>query len=316
VKWLEICIHTSNEAIEPVSNILNELGTSGVVVKNSLDLLKDRKTTLGEMFELNPRDYPTEGAYIKTYIPDNIKSESTISKIRDSIIDLQQFDINIGKNEITVDAVDEEEWSTAWKKYYKPVQVSDKITIRPTWEEYKPSKEDELIIQLDPGMAFGTGTHPTTKLSLIALEQSIQTDDLIIDVGCGSGVLSIASVLLGAKQVQAYDLDDVAVNSTKINSELNHAEHKIIATKNDLLKDIHNTQADIIVSNILAEIIVKLSTDAWHNLKMGGLFITSGIIEDKKDLVMDDLLEKGFDIMKVNDMDGWVSIIAKKVRKE
>src|SRR5699024_4800880 len=123
----------------------------------------------------------------------------------------------------------EEELSTEWKKYYKPVQVSDKITIRPTWEEYKPSKEDELIIQLDPGMAFGTGTHPTTKLSLIALEQSIQTDDLIIDVGCGSGVLSIASVLLGAKQVQAYDLDDVAVNSTKINSELNHTEHKIIA---------------------------------------------------------------------------------------
>src|SRR5690625_5850035 len=132
-------------------------------------------------------------------------------------------------------------------------------------------------------MDYCKSTIQTIKLRLIALEQSIQTDDLINDVGCGSGVLSIASVLLGAKQVQAYDLDDVAVNSTKINSELNHTEHKIIATKNDLLKDIHNTQADIIVSNILAEIIVKLSTDAWHNLEMVGLFILSGIIKVVKD---------------------------------
>src|SRR5699024_7151612 len=167
--------------------------------------------------------------------------------------------------------------------------VSDKITIRPTWEEYKPSKEDELIIQLDPGMAFGTGTHPTTKLSLIALAQSIQTDDLIIDVGCGSGVSSIASVLLGAKQVQAYDLDDAAVNRTKINSGVNHTEHKSLARQNDLEKHIHNTQADIIVSNMLAEIIVTLSTYASHNLKMGGLLITFGIIDHKKHAVMDDV---------------------------
>lgn len=316
MKWLEICIHTSNEAIEPISHILNEQGTSGIVIKNSLDLLKDRKTSLGEVFELKPEDYPTEGVYIKTYIPDDDERRKTISKIKKSIENLRKFDIDIGKNLVTINDVDEEEWSTAWKKYYKPVQVSNKITITPTWERYKPKTKDELIIELDPGMAFGTGTHPTTKLCLQALEQWIEVNDLIIDVGCGSGILSIASALLGAKQVYAYDLDEVAVKSTKINARLNHSDQQIAVMKNNLLENINNFQADIIVSNILAEIIVQLTSDAWNNLKTDGLFITSGIIKDKKDMVIDSLQENGFKIIASDVLDGWVSIIAKKVTKK
>src|SRR5699024_12177983 len=141
-------------------------------------------------------------------------------------------------------------------------------TIAPTWEKYEPKSEDELIIELDPGMAFGTGTHPTTMLSIQALEQYINKKDTIIDVGCGSGVLSIASVLLGASKVYAYDLDDVAVKSTQINMKINKLEDKIIAKQNDLLHNV-TVQADIIVSNILAEIIVRFVEDRSEERRVG-----------------------------------------------
>lgn len=313
MEWLEICIHTSNEAIEPISNVLSEIGTSGIVIKNSLDLMKKRKSTFGEVFELNPEDYPDEGVYVKTYIPNNHASKTIIEQIKRFIENLRQFNIDIGKNHLTVNDVDEEEWSTAWKKYYKPVQVSDKITVKPTWDEYTPKTSNELIIELDPGMAFGTGTHATTQLSLRALEKYVHQEDLILDVGCGSGVLSIASILLGAKRVLAYDLDEVAVKSTTINAELNQVNNNIDVNQNNLLEGIDNKEADIIVSNILAEIIIKLTEDAWCNLKSDGLLITSGIIKDKEKLVIGDLQEKGFNIIATDEMDGWISIIAKKI---
>ena len=309
--WLEISIHTTNEAIEPISNLLNEKGTNGVVIVNSLDLKKDRKTPLGEIFELKPEDYPEDGVYIKTYIPDNKKHEKFIEEIRKSIEELRQYDIDVGKNKISIIKVDEEEWSTAWQKYYKPVRVSNKITITPTWEEYVPESNGEIIIELDPGMAFGTGTHATTKLSLQALEQYIKPNDQVIDVGCGSGILSIASTKLGAKQVFAYDLDGVAVKSTSINAELNQVEQFIKVKQNNLLEGV-SLKVDTIVSNILAEVIVRFVSDAWNNLKQGGLFITSGIIKSKEDLVRGKLVEKGFTIIETNELDGWVAIIAKK----
>lgn len=161
-------------------------------------------------------------------------------------------------------------------------------------------------------MAFGTGTHPTTVLSIQALEQYLQTDDLVIDVGCGSGVLSIASALLGAREVHAYDLDDIAVKSTSINSKLNNNDHRIQVKQNNLLDHI-DLKADVIVSNILAEIIVRFTKEAWHNLRSGGIFITSGIIKAKKQLVLDDLKKNGFSILEVNEMEDWVAIIAKKI---
>ena len=311
VDWLEVSIHTTNEAIEPISNLLNEKGTNGVVIVNSLDLEKDRKTPLGEVFELKPENYPKEGVYIKTYIPDNGKHEKFIEDLNKTIEDLKQYEIDVGNNEISVMKVYEEEWSTAWQKYYKPVQVSNKITITPTWEEYVPKSKEEIIIELDPGMAFGTGTHATTRLSLQALEQYINPNDLVIDVGCGSGVLSIASRKLGAKQIFAYDLDEVAVKSTSLNAELNQTEQFITVKQNNLLKGV-SLEADTIVSNILAEVIVRFVSDAWDNLKSGGLFITSGIIKSKEEWVRSKLAERGFTIIETNELDGWISIIAKK----
>ncbi|WP_047981451.1 50S ribosomal protein L11 methyltransferase [Ornithinibacillus contaminans] len=311
MKWSEICIHTTNEAIEPISNILHETGASGVVIEDPLDLVIDKEQMYGEIFELNADDYPKEGVYIKAYLPLNSFLGETVEEIKQAINNLVAFDIDLGLNEITLSEVHEEDWATAWKKYYKPVQISEKITITPTWEDYTPTSEDELIIELDPGMAFGTGTHPTTVLSIQALERYIEKDDLVIDVGCGSGVLSIASALLGAKEVFAYDLDEIAVKSTQINAKINHVNERIITKQNNLLNHV-SVQADVIVSNILAEIIVRFIDDAWNNLRDGGYFITSGIIQAKKQMVLDQLEEQGFEIVEVNVLDDWVSVVARK----
>lgn len=310
MKWSEICIQTTNEAVEPISNILHECGANGLVIEDPQDLVKEREHTFGEIFELNPADYPEEGVYVKAYLPLNDVFEETVTHIKGRVNYLPNYGIDIGRSDVTLTDIDEEDWATAWKKYYKPVKISKNVTIVPTWEDYEPRAE-EIIIELDPGMAFGTGTHPTTILSIQALERYLAKDDVVIDVGSGSGVLSIASALLGANHVYAYDLDDIAVHSTEINAELNQLNDKIEAKQNNLLETV-NIQANVIVSNILAEIIVKFVTDAWNNLEKDGLFITSGIIQDKKQLVLDALKQQGFIILEINEMDDWISIVAKK----
>ncbi|MFC0522556.1 50S ribosomal protein L11 methyltransferase [Pontibacillus salicampi] len=311
MKWSELCIHTTNEAIEPISNILHEAGASGVVIEDAQELMKERETYMGEIYELNPEDYPEEGVYVKAYLPVNSFLGETVEEIKSAINNLLVHEIDIGRNTITISELNEEDWATAWKKYYKPVKISEKFTIIPTWEEYEPVSSDEIIMELDPGMAFGTGTHPTTVLSIQAIEQYIQPDDVVIDVGAGSGVLSIASILLGGKEVYAYDLDDIAVRSTTINAKLNQVEQHIHAKQNNLL-DYVDFEADMIVANILAEVIVRFTDKAFENVKSGGYFITSGIIKNKRQDVKEDLERAGFEIEEINQMEDWTCIIAKK----
>ncbi|MFC7320930.1 50S ribosomal protein L11 methyltransferase [Halobacillus campisalis] len=310
MKWSEICIHTTNEAIEPVSNILHEAGASGVVIEDPRDMIKE-ENSFGEIYELNPEDYPKEGVYVKAYLQMNSFLGETVDSIKQSVTNLTLYNIDIGRNSVSLSEIHEEDWATAWKKYYKPVKISERITIIPTWEEYEPVSSDELIIEMDPGMAFGTGTHPTTVLSMQALEQYLKPEDLVLDVGSGSGILSVASILLGAEHVHAFDLDEVAVKSTFNNAELNHVQNQITSTKNDLLKGVE-IQPDLIVANILAEIIVQFVDDAYRLLKDDGYFITSGIISGKKDLVLERLKQAGFEIVETNMMEDWVLIIAKK----
>ncbi|WP_085509244.1 50S ribosomal protein L11 methyltransferase [Thalassobacillus devorans] len=311
MKWSEVCIHTTNEAVEPVSNILHEAGASGVVIEDPQDMEKERRAGFGELYELDPDDYPSEGVYVKAYLPVNSFLSETIDSVKQSINSLAEYDIQLGKNKVTLSEVNEEDWANEWKKYYKPVKVSDKVTIIPTWEEYEPVSSDEVIIEMDPGMAFGTGTHPTTVLSIQAIERFLNEGDLVLDVGAGSGILSVASVLLGASEVLAYDLDEIAVSSTENNARLNQVEDRISARQNDLLNGV-DVKADLIVSNILAEIIVRFTEDAYQLLKPGGYFITSGIIQGKKEDVKQSLKNAGFDIVEVNQMEDWISIIATK----
>ncbi|MDR9795813.1 50S ribosomal protein L11 methyltransferase [Aeribacillus pallidus] len=311
MKWSEISIHTTEEAVEPISNILHEAGAGGVVIEDPYDLIKEREDQYGEIYQLDPEDYPDEGVIIKAYLPVNSFLGETVEGIKERINNLLLYDIDLGRNHITISEVNEEEWATAWKKYYRPVKVSKKFTIVPTWELYEPAHTDELIIELDPGMAFGTGTHPTTVLCIQALEKKVQKGNIVIDVGTGSGVLSIASALLGADKVIALDLDPVAVDNARLNVKLNKVQHLVQVKQNNLLDDI-NVKANVIVANILAEVILRFVRDAHERLENGGYFITSGIIQNKKHEVEQALIEAGFTIEETMTMEDWVAFIAKK----
>lgn len=309
--WKEIQIHTTHEAIESISYILNEHGANGVLIKDSNDLIREKSTRFGEVYELNPKKFPKEGVFIKAYFADDDTFQTILEKIMTKINALREFDIDIGTGELIINKVIESDWETSWKTYYKPTSITNNITIVPSWEQYERKHDEELIIKLDPGMAFGTGTHETTMLSVKALETYVKKEDIVIDVGCGSGILSIASVLLGANRVYAYDLDNVAVRSTAINSELNNVNDDIIIAENDLLKGI-DKKSNLIVSNILAEILVNLIDDAYRCLIDDGYFILSGIIEQKESLVKERLENAGFTIIERNEMGHWVSLIAQK----
>ncbi|MFC0558006.1 50S ribosomal protein L11 methyltransferase [Halalkalibacter alkalisediminis] len=310
MKWSEFSIHTTEEAVEPVCNILHEAGASGVVIEDPMDLVREWGDKFGEIYQLSPDDYPEEGVIIKAYFPVNSFLAETIDEIKESINGLLTYDIDLGHNKVQIAEVHEEEWATAWKKYYKPVKVSSSITITPTWEEYEPT-ENEMIIELDPGMAFGTGTHPTTVLCIQALDKYIKGGEQVVDVGTGSGVLSIAAAKLGVKSVLALDLDYVAVESATLNVNLNRVQDVVTVKQNNLLEDV-NGHYEIVVANILAEVIVRFVQDAAAVLKPDGLYITSGIIKRKKQEVKDALVDGGFTIEEIVEMDDWVAIIARK----
>ncbi|MEW9107806.1 MAG: 50S ribosomal protein L11 methyltransferase [Cytobacillus gottheilii] len=311
MKWSEISIHTTNEAVEAISNILHEAGASGVVIEDPFELIKERQDQFGEIYQLDPHDYPDEGVIVKAYLPVNSFLGETVDEIKEAINNLILFNIDIGLNKVSISEVNEEEWATAWKKYYHPVKISERFTIVPTWEEYTPVSSDELIIELDPGMAFGTGTHPTTVMCIQALERTVKHGDYVVDVGTGSGVLSIAAAMLEAEKVTALDLDEVAVQSARINVKLNKVHEKIDVFQNNLLDGVEE-QADVVVANILAEVIMRFTNDVASAVKQGGYFIASGIILQKKQDVKDKISEAGFDIIEVMQMEDWVAIIAKR----
>lgn len=311
MKWSEICIHTTQEAVEPICNILHEAGSSGVVIEDPLDLTKDWANNYGEVYKLSPDDYPEEGVLVKAYLPVNSFLGETVDQIKEAINNLLLYDIDLGYNTITISEINEEEWATAWKKYYKPVKISEKVTIIPTWEEYDPVESDEVIIELDPGMAFGTGTHPTTVLCIQALERMMKQGDNVLDVGTGSGILSIAAALLGADKVLAVDLDEVAVKSAKLNIKLNKVQDLVTVKQNNLVDNIEEP-VDIMLANLLAEIVVRLADGAKALVKPNGYLIASGIIKGKKHEVIDSLQAHGFIIIETLEMEDWIALVAQR----
>ncbi|MGX6392935.1 50S ribosomal protein L11 methyltransferase [Lactiplantibacillus pentosus] len=309
MKWTEVTVSTSNEAVEAVSNILMEAGASGVKIDDALDYQNLKPDRYGEIIDLDTIPHVTSGAQVSAYYPETVFVPEILPTIKQRVSQLSDFGLNPAPNEVSMTALSDEDWATAWKKYYHPVRVTRYLTIVPSWEDYQPAQSGELVLRLDPGRAFGTGTHPTTKLCLQALETVINGGEHLIDVGTGSGVLSIAAKAMGVGAVEAYDLDDVAVASAQTNLDLNPVAKDVKVAANDLLAGI-DTQADIIVANILAEIIIPLVPQARQNLKRGGYFITSGIIDDKFQTVLTALTDAGFQIAQYTQMGDWHGIVA------
>lgn len=312
MKWSEVSIHTTAEAVDAVSNLLYEMGANGVVIEDTEVLHRDWDTPFGEIYQLSPDDFPAEGVFVKAYLAaDSSTLGDMLSELKQQLDELTGYGLDIGKGTIAVNDVHEDEWAHAWKKYYKPVHVSDRMTIKPVWEEYQQKSPDEVIIEMDPGMAFGTGTHPTTILCLRALEKYLQPGDRVFDVGTGTAILSIAAVKLGAEHVLAMDLDEVAVRSAQANTELNGVDEKITVRQNNLLEGVDGP-VDLVVANILAEIIVRFTDDVYRVLKPEGTFIASGIIEAKAQEVKNAMAASGLEIVETIFIDDWVAITAKK----
>ncbi|AEE91245.1 Ribosomal protein L11 methyltransferase [Tepidanaerobacter acetatoxydans Re1] len=307
MNWVEIKVKTTTEAIEAVSNIFYEAGVAGVVIEDPKIYLRSHDPEEWDYLDI-PEGLDFEVAQVTGYLIEDSSLAERTQSIRDRISELPSYGLDIGKGEVVLTTISETDWSSAWKKYYKPTHIGKNIVIKPSWEVYKPER-DEIVVELDPGMAFGTGTHETTMLCLEILEKYIKKDITVIDVGCGSGILSIASGKLGAKQVLAIDRDENAVRIARENIKRNNLETCVRAVKGDKLQNI-NFKADIIVANIIADVIIDLSKDAALYLKDNGVFIASGIIKDRKLSVIEALEKNGFDLIEQFEKGEWVALVS------
>ena len=307
--WQELTITVSREAEEAASNILIELGSQGVAIDDSADYL-GQVDQYGELF---PEVEQSERVRITGYYPASVDIEDIAVQVNERLAELDGFGLETGEIELTRQELAEEDWVDNWKKYFEPARITHDLTIVPSWTDYEATT-GEKIIKLDPGMAFGTGTHPTTKMSLFALEQVLRGGETVLDVGTGSGVLSIASSLLGAKDIYAYDLDDVAVRVAQENIALNAGTENIHVAAGDLLKGV-DIEADVIVANILADILVNLTDDAYRLLKDEGYLIMSGIISEKCNLVRESAEAAGF-FLETHMIQGeWNACVFKKTKE-
>lgn len=307
--WIEIRVITKSEALEPVSGIFYGLDCKGVAIEDPNDILEREQGPLTWDFaDINVLEHKGEVAVVKAYFSEEDNIEEVIKYINEKMEELKDLGIDTGIAKVESEKMYEEDWANNWKKYYKPTKVGERIVVKPIWEEYE-AKENELVLELDPGMAFGTGTHETTRMCIQSLDKYVKKDSTVFDVGCGSGILAIAAAKLGAKMAVGVDLDPVAVEFAKENVGFNNLDNIQILYGN--LVEVIDGKADIVVANIIAEVICILTEDVKRVLKEDGYFITSGIIHDRVDMVTKKLEETGFEVVEINKDGEWNCIVAK-----
>ncbi|MDW7674808.1 MAG: 50S ribosomal protein L11 methyltransferase [Bacillota bacterium] len=311
MRWQEVVVSTNHEAVEAISNFLHEVGAGGVVIEDPLVLQEYTSSGQWDYYDIPTEQLESEYVIIKGYLPvdpdlpyrlEDLKAYMTVLKAKLSDCHL----------EISLNQVEEEDWANSWKVYYKPTKISERVVIVPSWEEYE-SKPGEETILLDPGMAFGTGTHQTTRLCVKLMEKVISDGEIVYDVGTGSGVLSLIAAKLGAAQVLASDIDRTAVGIANQNISLNNLEQQIKVVQGNLLEPLVNLPTPkVIVANIVADVILLLSKEAFLRLEQGGYLITSGIIKSRQKEVAQALVEAGFIIAEQLEEHEWAAILAKK----
>lgn len=307
MNWAEVQIKATNELEDVVSDILYDVGATGLAIEDPKDILDLVQSEVSwDFVDPSLTKLKVDEVIIKAYFAENEELDNIIQSIRERIREHPM--LSQEENQLTISSVDENDWAESWKKYYKPTKIGKNILIKPTWEETEVD-EDTVLIELDPGMAFGTGTHETTIMCAEALEKHVKPGDLVYDIGCGSGILSIVAAKLGAKKVLGVDLDPVCVRVSNENVKMNNVEDIVEVKMGDLLEVIEG-KANIIVSNIIAEIIGDMTPDIKNYLKDDGVFIASGIIIDKISLVKNALLENDFIILDIVEKKEWACIIA------
>lgn len=316
MKYTKVSLKTTTEAVDFISNLFDEIGLEGIQIEDNIPLSEeDKKAMYIDILPELPEDDGT--AIVSSYFdPANFEVPQLQKKIEEGLKELSLF-INIGEGTLQFSDTDDKDWLNNWKEFFKPFRVADDIIIKPTWEELPEHKEGDLVIEIDPGIAFGTGAHETTKLCILGLRKYITSDTQLLDVGCGSGILSIIGLKLGAKHALGTDIDEHALEATKENIVVNHIAGEQfdllagnIISEEEIQQKVGMKKYDVVVANILADIIIPLSGEIMQHMKEDGVFISSGILNTKADEVQDALLKNGFKIIEKNEMGDWVSFVA------
>lgn len=316
MKWNKYTIETNTIATDILCGMLCDIGIDGVEVKDNIPLSEeDKKKMFVDILPIIPMD---EGmAYVTFYLEENDQEEKTLKDVNDCIEEIKSF-MDPGKCTIEKDVTEDKDWINKWKEFFKTFTVDD-IVIKPTWEKLEEKYKDSMVIEIDPGIAFGTGMHETTQLCMRQLRKYLKDDMTVLDAGCGSGILSIASMKLGAKEVTAVDIDELATTATNENFLTNGIDNNFKIIYGNVLDDkniadsIGYEKYDIVVANILADVIIPLSKIISPHLKKGGIFITSGIINTKEEEVLKVIQENSnFEVIDVTSHNDWRSITAVK----
>lgn len=309
MKWCEISIQTSHEAVELIAEIFRDLGASGVVIEDP-ELVNDYITSGKWDYTDIPIAKETEVVVEKAYLPVNGELEGRIQTLQQEIKALESRGVNTAPAVLTTAELQDEDWSDTWKQYFHTEKPGERVVIKPTWEEYAP-KNDEVVIELDPGAAFGTGTHATTSMCIRQLEKLVKPGMTVFDVGTGSGILSIISAKLGAKNIQAVDYDDSVLKIVEENLEQNNVQDIISVAQSDLMQNVHG-KAELVIANIIADIIIRLFDQLDEHLEQGGTLLTSGIIEDRIEDVLAAAEKHGYGVVERLESKGWACITFKR----
>lgn len=308
MQWAEVSVDTSHEATDLVSEILQELGAAGVVIEDPALLNEYIRSGLWDYTDLRESE-ETEVVRVKAYWALDEELEGKLQRFAARLDDLTAHGIDKGAGAVSWKAVADEDWAETWKEFFHTEKIGARTVIKPTWEEYE-AKAGEIVVELDPGAAFGTGQHATTSLCIRALEDLVRPGMTVFDVGTGSGVLAIVAAKLGAKRVEAVDFDPVAVRVARENVRQNGAEDVVHTERSDLLKSVAG-EADLIIANIIADIIVRLFGEVKGSLAAGGTMLLSGIIEDRLADVVEAAGQHGFSVEKIEQEKGWAAVVVK-----
>lgn len=319
MKWTKFTLETTTDAVDLVSDMLNDLGISGIEINDNVPISEEDKKRL--FIDILPELGEDDGtSHVSFYLDMEKDASDLLLRVKDGLNELTQF-VDIGSGNITVSETEDKDWINNWKQFFKPFRVDDTIVIKPTWEVLTDHREDDLIIEIDPGTSFGTGSHETTKLCIIEMKKYIKPNAVLLDAGSGSGILSIIAKKLGAKEVLGMDIDPIATDAAKENAGVNQLILDVgnldfitgnIIADEEMRNRIGKGKFDLVVANILADVIIPLSDVIGENMKPGGIFISSGIIQMKEDAVREALLNNNFKILEVNRMGDWVSFVAQK----
>lgn len=319
MEWIEVFVATSQMGLEPVEGVLYQCGLNGLMIHDEADFaefLENPNREWDYVADELVEEKQEQTTGITFFLRDNLYGREQLSQIKSALQSVKETEkeLDLGSLEVTMKNVAEEDWANNWKKYFKSFPVGDKIMIKPSWEEL-PAQTDKIVLKIDPGHIFGTGTHETTQLCMELIEKYVKKDDMVLDIGCGSGILSIASLLLDAKEADAVDIDPNAIQIAYENSDRNdidrsryHVKAGNILEDKELQASYSGKKYDLVAANIVADVIIALTKQVPDYIKDGGIFLCSGIITERKEDVLEALKAANFAVLDIKEKTSWVAI--------